>query len=270
MIDPNPLVSGRGQTALEEAGISTVVGQQEEQAQVLYEAYIKHITTGLPFITVKFAMSLDGKIATHTGDSKWISSAESRQHSHNLRYMHDAIMCGANTVLADDPQLTRRCSGGRGGTIHKQPLRVIVDGRGRTPTAARLFREQGETLLAFGRAPSAEECTGFAEFKVEVMEFPATDGLIDLKELLRRLGQRQITSVLVEGGGILIGHLFDQGLVDKVVAFIAPVIIGGEVKGAVAGRGVAKLSDAYALSRVSVAWSGPDIVVQGYVDPASV
>ena len=270
MVDPNPLVSGRGKAGLEGAGIVTTVGQNNDEAQVLNEAYIKHVTTGMPFVTVKFAVSLDGKIATHTGDSKWISSDESRQYSHNLRYMHDAIMCGANTVLADDPQLTRRCSGGRGGTIRKQPLRVVVDGRGRIPTTARIFQEQGETLLAFGRVLSHAEREGFAQLQAEVVEFAASDGLIDLRELMRHLSERQVTSVLVEGGGILVGSLFDQGLVDKVVAFIAPVIIGGPAMGAVAGRGVDRLADAYALSRVSVSRSGPDIVVHGYVGTPSI
>jgi len=269
MIDPNPAVSGRGKAELEAAGIITTVGQKNEQAQVLNEAYVKYVITGLPFITVKFAMSLDGKIATHTGDSKWISCEESRQYSHNLRYMNDAIMCGVNTILADDPQLTRRCCGGRGGTIRKQPLRVIVDGRGRTPTTARIFREQGETLLVFGRTLSPAERESFAELRADVVEFPAEDGIINLGELLHWLGQRQITSILVEGGGILVGSLFDQGLVDKVVAFIAPVIIGGQSKGAVAGRGVERLIDAHALSRVTVAQSGPDIVIQGYISPPS-
>lgn len=270
MIDPNPLVSGQGKAELEAAGIITTVGQNSDEAQGLSEAYVKHITTGRPFVSVKFAMSLDGKIATHMGDSKWISSEESRQYAHNLRYMNDAIMCGANTVLADDPQLTRRCCGGRGGTLRKQPLRVIVDGRGRTPATARIFREQGETMLAYGRALSAAERKEFAKLRAEIVTFPAVGGIIDLKELMDWLGQHQITSVLVEGGGILIGSLFDQGLVDKVVAFIAPVIIGGQAKGAVAGRGVDKLADAYAISRMSVTQSGPDIIVQGYVNSPSV
>ena len=268
MIDPNPLVSGKGKAELEGVGIVTTVGQGMEESRILNEAYTKHITTGMPFVTVKFAMSLDGKIATHTGDSKWISSEESRQYSHGLRYMHDAIMCGVNTVLADDPQLTRRCCGGRGGTIKKQPMRVIVDGRGRAPLSARIFHEQGEVLLAYGRTPTEAERWDFAELQVEVVEFPATDGSIELKELMCWLGQRQITSVLVEGGGILIGSLFDQGLVDKVTAFIAPVVIGGSAMGAVAGQGVEKLADAYALSQVSVSQIGPDIVVQGYIKPS--
>jgi diaminohydroxyphosphoribosylaminopyrimidine deaminase/5-amino-6-(5-phosphoribosylamino)uracil reductase len=268
MIDPNPLVAGRGRADLESSGIIVSLGQQYEQARELNEAYIKHISTGMPFITVKFAMSLDGKIATHTGDSKWISSEESRQFAHNLRYTNDAIMCGVNTVLADDPQLTTRCCGGRGGTTKRQPLRIVVDGRGRTPTSARIFHESGETLLAFGRPPSPQEREDFARLNADVMEFPSESGVINLKELLRWLGQRQITSILVEGGGIMIGSLFDQGLVDKAVVFIAPIIIGGPSMSPVAGRGIERLADAYSLESLAVSRCGPDILVQGYVNPA--
>jgi len=269
MIDPNPLVAGKGKAELESSGVATCLGEKHDQARELNEAYVKHITTGIPFITAKFAMSLDGKIATHTGDSKWISSEESRQFAHNLRYMHDAIMCGANTVLADDPQLTTRCCGGRGGTTKKQPLRIIVDGRGRTPSTARIFHESGETLLAFGRGPTAREREDFARLHADVVEFPAENGVINLKETLRWLGQRQITSILVEGGGTLLGSLFDQRLVDKVAAFIAPIIIGGPAMSPVAGRGVEKLAEAYALERVSVTRCGPDVLVQGYVIPGA-
>jgi diaminohydroxyphosphoribosylaminopyrimidine deaminase/5-amino-6-(5-phosphoribosylamino)uracil reductase len=267
MLDPNPLVAGKGKAELESAGIETTLGQNQEQARELNEAYLKYVTTGMPFITVKFAMSLDGKIATRTGDSRWISSEESRQYAHNLRYINDAIMCGVNTVLADDPQLTTRCCGGRGGTTKKQPLRIVIDGRGRTPSSARIFHEQGETLLVFGRAPSARERESFASLRADVVEFPAEDGVIKLKELFRWLGQRQVASVLVEGGGVLIGSLFDQGQVDKVVAFVAPIIIGGPAMSPVAGGGVEKLAEAYSLEHVSSSRSGPDIVIQGYVNP---
>jgi diaminohydroxyphosphoribosylaminopyrimidine deaminase / 5-amino-6-(5-phosphoribosylamino)uracil reductase len=267
MLDPNPLVAGKGQAKLESAGILTSVGLEAEQARELNEAYVKYVTTGLPFITVKLAISLDGKIATHSGDSKWISSEESRQFAHNLRYTHDAIMTGVNTVLADDPQLTTRCCGGRGGTTKKQPLRVIVDGHGRTPVTARVFHEQGRSLLAFGRPPTSEEVRTFADLNAEVLSLPADNGIIDLRQLLRALGRREITSVLVEGGGILNGSLFDQGVVDKVIVFIAPVIIGGEAKTAIAGHGVEKIADAYNLEHVSIARFGPDIMVQGYISP---
>ena len=130
-------------------------------------------------------------------------------------------MTGVNTVLADDPHLTTRSCGGRGGTTKKQPLRIIVDGRGRTPQSARIFHETGKTILALGRPAKADEKEAFAALGAEILELPSVDGIIELKSLLKILGDRQITSVLVEGGGILVGSLFDQGLVDRVYVFIA-------------------------------------------------
>ena len=266
MLDPNPLVSGRGKGNLEQAGIRTYVGEHEDEAKQINEAYVKFITTGMPFVTAKFATSLDGKIATKSGDSRWISSQESREKVHNMRYTTDAIMVGVNTVLADDPLLTCRCCGGRGGTARKQPLRVVVDGNGRTPPTAHLFSEPGKTLLALGRSVMPEEITAFARAGAELLELPLTEGLVDLEKLLKALGEREITSVLVEGGGILLGSLFDRGLVDKVIAFIAPIIIGGGgAKTAVAGDGIDKVADSLKLERISVEKLGDDLMVSGYV-----
>jgi diaminohydroxyphosphoribosylaminopyrimidine deaminase/5-amino-6-(5-phosphoribosylamino)uracil reductase len=266
MLDPNPLVSGRGRDELQKAGIETYLGEHEEEAKEINEAYTKFITTGLPFVTAKFAVSLDGKIATKKGDSRWISAREARKYVHCLRYTSDAIMAGVNTMLADDPHLTSRCSGGKGGTARKQPLRVIVDGEGRTPLTARVFSEPGETLLALGRTATPKEKAAFAEVGAEILELPAAEGLVDLEGLLRALGEREITSVLVEGGGILFGSLFDQGLVDKVIAFTAPIIIGGaEAKTAVAGKGVDSVADSFRLERVRVEKLGDDLMVSGYV-----
>ena len=266
MLDPNSLVSGRGKDELEKEGIKTYLGEHEEEAEEINEAYIKFITTGIPLVTAKFAISLDGKIATRRGDSRWISGIEARRYAHNLRYTTDAIMAGVNTVLADDPHLTTRCCGGRGGTTRKQPLRVIVDGKGRTPLTARVFTEPGKTLLALGRAATLEEKAAYAQAGAEILELPAAEGLVDLERLLIALGKREITSVLVEGGGILIGSLFDHGLVDKVIAFIAPIIIGGaEAKTAVAGKGVDRLADSLRLERVRVEKVGDDLMVSGYV-----
>ena len=267
-LDPNPLVSGRGREALEQESIKTHIGKHEEEAREINEAYIKFITTGMPFVTAKFAMSLDGKIATKSGDSKWISSEESRKQVHNLRHTTDAIMVGANTVLADDPLLTCRCCGGRGGTARKQPLRIVVDGRGHTLPTAKLFNEPGETLLTLAKSITSEEATAFAQLGVELLELPLTEGLVDLEKLLKALGKREITSVLVEGGGILLGSLFDHGLVDKVIAFIAPVIIGGsEAKTAVGGEGFDKIVDSLRLKNISVEKFGEDLMVSGYVNP---
>jgi diaminohydroxyphosphoribosylaminopyrimidine deaminase/5-amino-6-(5-phosphoribosylamino)uracil reductase len=266
MLDPNPLVSGRGKEKLEQNGVKTYLGEDAEAAKEVNEAYIKFITTGLPFVTAKFAISLDGKIATRKGNSRWISGPESRKYVHCLRYTSDAIMAGANTVIADDPHLTTRCSGGKGGTTHKQPLRVIVDGEGRTPLTARLFNEPGETLLVLGRAAKPEERAAFTRAGAEVIELPAAEGHVDLGRLMEELGKRQITSVIVEGGGILLGSLFDQGLVDKVIAFIAPVIIGGaDAKTAVAGKGVDQVAESFRLEELKAEKLGDDLMVSGYV-----
>lgn len=265
MLDPNPLVGGKGEEELRKRSISTYVGEHENEAREINEAYIKYITTGVPFVTVKFAMSLDGKIATRSGDSKWISSSGSRRCVHSLRYINDAIMVGVNTVLADDPQLTSRC-GERGGKTRKQPLRVIVDSLGRTPLTARIFSEPGETLLALGRPVDPVVAKALAQTGAELVELPAEDGFVDLGELLRILGQREITSVLVEGGGTLLGSLFDRRLVDKVVVFVSPVVIGGaEAVTAVGGRGVEKMVDAIRLKRVATQTCDDDVIVSGYV-----
>ncbi|MBA7487373.1 Riboflavin biosynthesis protein RibD [subsurface metagenome] len=266
MLDVNPLVSGRGKDELEGEGIKVYLGEHEEAAKEVNEAYTKFITTGMPFVTAKFAISLDGKIATKSGDSKWISSDEARKYVHNLRYTSDAIMAGVNTVLVDDPHLTARSCGGRGGTARKQPLRVIVDGKGRTPLTAQLFSEPGKTLLALGKFVTPEEKAAFAQVGAELLELPSEGGLVDLGKLLKALGERGITSVLVEGGGILLGSLFDGKLVDKVIAFIAPIIIGGkEAKTAVSGKGVDKVVDSVKLERVSLEKLGEDLMVSGYV-----
>jgi len=266
MLDANPLVSGRGKDELEREGIKVYLGEHEEEAKRVNEAYTKFITTGIPFVTAKFAISLDGKIATRSGDSKWISGDEARKYVHNLRYTSDAIMAGVNTVLVDNPRLTARSCGGRGGTARKQPLRVIVDGKGHTPLTAQLFSEPGNTLLALGKFITPEEKAAFAQVGAELLELPSEGELVDLGKLLEALGERGITSVLVEGGGILLGSLFDCKLVDKVIAFIAPIIIGGkEAKTAVSGKGVGKVVDSLKLERVSLERLGEDLMVSGYV-----
>jgi diaminohydroxyphosphoribosylaminopyrimidine deaminase/5-amino-6-(5-phosphoribosylamino)uracil reductase len=263
--DVNPVVTGRGKEELEGAGIKVYVGEHEAEAKQVNEAYAKFITQGIPFITVKFAMSLDGKIATRSGDSRWISGELARKRVHNLRYMADAVMVGVNTVLVDDPRLTARCCGS-GGMLKKQPARVIVDSKGRTPLTARVFGEPGKVILALGRLARAGEKESFTQVGAELLELPSPEGRVALERLLRALGERGITSVLVEGGGILLGALFDGGLVDKVVAFIAPVIIGGrEAVTAVAGSGVERVADSLKLEQVSVERFDEDLMVSGYV-----
>lgn len=265
IIDPSLRVCGRGKAELEAAGIKTFVGDHEESAQELNEAYIKHTHTGLPFVIGKFAMSLDGKIATKTGESRWISGEQSRRYVHTLRSQIDAIMVGVDTVIRDDPQLTAR-AGLAGGRVDKQPLRVIVDSKGRTPPTAKIFQVPGKTLVAMTKGADPEKTKALAGVGAEVVELPAKGGMVDLEELLRLLGQRQIISMMVEGGAAVFGSLFEEQLIDKVLAFVAPIVIGGHgAKNPVEGKGVETLSQATGFTRVKVEMVGSDVLISGYL-----
>ena len=266
LLDPNPQVSGRGVSKLNEAGIKTSIGEYQQEAYEINEAYIKHITTGLPFVIAKFAMSLDGKIATKTGDSKWITNNEARKYVHNLRHTMDAIMVGANTVVIDNPHLTARGCGGKGGVKKAQPLRLIVDSKGKVPLNAHIFDPPGGLLIAVVKPLDPARKKVFTQAGAEVMELPSRDGLVDIEVLLKFLGKRGIVNIMVEGGSKLFGSLFDRGLVDKVIAFISPVIIGGSTAtSAVGGNGVSKITEALHLSQVNIKNFGDNILVNGYV-----
>jgi len=213
MIDPDQRVRGAGVQKLDAAGIRTTVGIHEERAQRLNEFYVKHRLTGRPFVSAKFAMSLDGKIATHSGESRWITGDEARAHGHRLRHQHDAILVGINTVIADDPELTTRLDGEDG----RQPVRIVLDSQLRIRKSARVVG--ANTLIATTKPGRV----GLAE----VVKLPATaDGRVSLPDLLDELGKRNIISLLVEGGGEVHAAFFAQGLVDKVYAYIAPRLIG--------------------------------------------
>jgi diaminohydroxyphosphoribosylaminopyrimidine deaminase/5-amino-6-(5-phosphoribosylamino)uracil reductase len=269
MIDPNPLVSGNGIKQLRAAGIEVVVGEYEEKAGEINEGYVKFITTGFPFVIAKFAMSLDGKIATKSGDSRWISNDDARGYVQRLRHVVDAIMVGANTVINDNPRLSARGSGGgsgRGGITRIQPLRVIVDGRGRVTSSAQIFSETGKTLVVVAKPLAARKKDELLKAGAEVLELKGDSGIIDLKDLFEALGKRDITSVLVEGGNKLFGFLFDGKLVDKVLAFVSPISVGGEdAKSAVGGIGVEKVAEAEALCNVRINSFGNDVLVSGYL-----
>ena len=266
LLDPNPVVSGRGVGRLNERGIKTHIGICQQEAYEINEAYIKHITTGLPFVVAKFAMSLDGKIATKTGDSKWITKEETRNYAHALRHTVDAIMVGVNTIVADNPRLTAKGCGGRGGIGKMQPLRLVVDSTGKVPLNAHIFEPPGEVLLAVAAPFDSVKKEKFVEAGAEVLELPAREGSVDIGELLKLLGRREIVTVLVEGGGKLLGSLFDHHLVDKVLAFISPIIIGGCEAVSVGGDGVDSITKALRLSRVDIKSFGDDILVSGYVE----
>jgi diaminohydroxyphosphoribosylaminopyrimidine deaminase/5-amino-6-(5-phosphoribosylamino)uracil reductase len=262
MLDPDANVNGRGRAALEAAGITVQVGEREEEARRLNEAYIKHRTTGLPFVIAKFAASLDGRIAAASGDSRWISGPQSLEWAHEQRTMVDAIMVGANTILVDNPQLTAR-RGGR--ESERQPLRVVVDGAGRTPANARVLQGPGRALIATSERSEPSWRRALEAVGAEVLVLSGDGDSLDLKALLKALAERGVLSLLVEGGGILLGSVFDQGLVDKVQAIIAPMIIGAsEAPAAVAGRGAQRLAQAWRLREVTVERLGEDILVTGY------
>lgn len=263
MVDPNPKVSGRGIEQLRAAGIVVSVGDGAAEARRLNEAYVKHCETGLPFVVAKFAATLDGKIAAASGDSRWVAGEQARARAHEFRTRVDAIMCGVNNVLLDDPQLTARPGGV---TAERQPLRIVADSRGRTPLDAKLLGPGGRTLIATTAASSPEWRAAVERGGAEALVLPEdAHGRVDLAALMLALGERDVISVLAEGGGILHAALFAAGLVDKVHAFIAPKIVGGSLYPAVAGEGATHMTDALTLQDVEVERLGDDVLIMGYV-----
>jgi len=264
-IDPDPRVSGKGIAALRRARIEVEVGVLEAEARRLNEAYWKHVTTGLPFVTLKMAASLDGKIATRAGDSRWITGDSARAAAHRLRAEHDAVMVGIGTVIADDPELTAR----RGERVVKRPLRVIVDSRGRVPLKAKVLDDAADhpTIVAVtGRAP-ATKLDALRRRGAEPLVFEGQDGRVDIAALIAHLGRRgDLRSVLIEGGGSLAASALRAGLVDKVIWFIAAVMVGGRrAPTGVEGDGVARMADALPLEDVKVRRFGRDIMIEGYL-----
>jgi len=243
--DPNPKHNGRGLRMLRRAGIRVDAGLLADEAIRLNEAFNKWITARMPFVIAKAAMSLDGKIATRTGDSKWITSEAARRETHKLRAAADAVMVGANTVIRDNPQLTIR-HGVRG----KQPRRIVVDARGRTPVGAKLFSDiyRNHTIVLTTTLSAARWRRYLPLEGITVIVLPHKRGRIDLRAALKALGKRYITSLLVEGGGELLGSLFDARLVDRVALFYAPIVIGGRgAVAAVAGEGADSVGKAVRL-----------------------
>ena len=262
LIDPNPEVNGRGVETLRAAGVDVAVGDGEAQSRRLLEGYLKHRATGLPFVIAKFAATLDGKIAASSGDSRWVAGEAARAWAHEHRTKVDAIMCGVNNVLLDDPQLTARPDGV---TADRQPLRIVADSRGRTPLDAKVLGAGGPTLIATTAASPPDWRAGVEAAGAEACVLSAgEDGRVDLRELLRLLGERGVLTLLVEGSGVLHGSMFAVGLVDKVHAIIAPKIIGGSAYPAVAGAGVARMADALTLHDIEVERLGDDVAIIGY------
>lgn len=265
--DPDSNVNGGGHRALREAGVRVSAGDGEAEARRINEAFFKHRSTGLPFVIAKFAASLDGRIAAASGDSRWVSGPETRRWSHQLRTRIDAILVGSSTVIVDDPLLTARPDDQ---DFERQPLRVVVDTRGRTPPMARVFTGPAKTLVATVIGSPPEWSAALKARGAEVLVLPGAGEHVDLPSLLAELGRRDILSLLVEGGGVILGSFFDHGLVDKVHAVIAPMIIGAAgAPTAVAGKGAYRMAGVMRLGDLTVERMGEDILVTGYPEYAS-
>mgnify|MGYP000844851779 CR=1 FL=1 len=262
MTDPNPLVAGRGLQQLRQAGIEVIEGVLAKEAARLNEVFIKWITTKMPFVVLKTAMSLDGKIATSTGDAKWITGPAARRRVHLYRQCYDAILVGIGTVLADDPALTVRLPGAT-----KNPLRVIVDSQARTPLTAQVVTDgKAPTIIAVAPDAPPERVAALRATGAEIMVVPRGYGGIDLRQLLAELGRRQITSVLVEGGSRINGTFFAENLVDKVYWFVAPKFIGGEAApGPIGGQGATSMREAVLLEDLSFEQIEEDFLISGYI-----
>jgi len=264
--DPNPLNSGRGAKELRETGIEVEVGPLADQAAKLNEVYIKYITTKRPFVILKSAMSLDGRIATRTGDSKWITSESSRAYVHQLRGELDAILVGIETILRDNPRLTVRTQDPGPRIPVKNPIRIIVDSRARVPSDAKVLDGEAPTLVAVTKYAPAEKLNELKRRGAGVLIVDDKARRINLDKLMVELGRSEITSVLIEGGGQVNASALADGIVDKVLFFIAPKIIGGaRAPGPVAGEGPAKLNQAIGLRNISLRRFGDDILVEGYI-----
>ena len=263
--DPNPLVSGRGIRKLRKAGIEVETGILQKECRLLNEAFIKYITRKIPFTVLKLAATLDGKIATATGDSRWISCDDARRLVHRLRSEADAVLVGSGTVIADDPLLTVRHYSG---AHKKNPVRIIVDSRLRTPLSSQVLRTAHEikTIIATTQQAPKSKIAKTKQCGADVLVVSSRNNRVDLKRLMRHLPAQGIASVLIEGGSELSAAALHDGIVDKVLFFYAPKIIGGaHARSMVGGKGVPRISDAISLTDVHYKKIGKDILVEGHI-----
>jgi len=263
MIDPNPLNNGKGKKELEKNGVNVRVGILAEEAAKLNEVFIKYVTKKMPFVTIKVAESLDGKIATRTMDSKWITADESRDYSHSLRSEMDAVLVGVNTIMRDNPILTSR--------KNKSPIKIVLDSKLRVPENANIFSKKSPALniIAVLRKSLKDphifkKVERFNKKGILIVACPGKNNRIDLEWFLKELAELEISRLLVEGGGDTIAGFLEQGFVDRVLFFIAPKIIGGRnAVTSVEGKGIAKVRQSINLKNVKVEMIGEDILITG-------
>ena len=264
MTDPNPLVNGNGIKMLQEAGMEVETGLLEEKIRRQNEVFIKYITTGTPFVVLKSAMSIDGKTATVSSESRWISGEESRKLVHRMRQRYSSILVGVDTVIKDDPMLNVRLPSKN----LRQPLKVIVDSSLRIPMQAKVMTNDPQlTLVAATALASKEKVREIERAGAQVMICPSKGGQIELAYLVKALGVMEIDSILIEGGSKVAFSALEEGIVDKVVTFIAPRILGGEgAPTPVGGKGIGKIEDAIGLEDIRVSRVGKDLMVEGRIN----
>jgi diaminohydroxyphosphoribosylaminopyrimidine deaminase / 5-amino-6-(5-phosphoribosylamino)uracil reductase len=259
--DPNPLVAGRGVRQLRRAGTKVRVGLLEAECRALIEPFSKYITRRLPFVTLKLAATLDGKIATVSGDARWISNVESRQWVHRLRNQVDAVLVGVETVRADDPQLTCRIPGGR------NPWRVVLDSRLRIPISARILRQRapGKTIVATTDGVSAARARAIEALGAEVWRLPRRNRRVSWLPLLKKLASSGVVTVMIEGGANVAASALKEKIVDKIVFFYAPKILGGDGRVMFDALGIRRMRQSIPVKRLQVRKSGGDLIVSGYL-----
>lgn len=259
-MDPNPKVAGKGVQILRDHGIEVETGLLEKECLALNEIFFHYITTGRPFVAMKYAMTLDGKIAAHTGDSKWVTGEEARQHVHMLRKQYRAILVGIGTVLADDPMLNCRIE------ENVDPVRIVCDSKLRLPLTSQLVKTAKEipTIAAYATADREKE-ESLRQAGVELI-YAERDGQVDFEALMKELGQRGIDSVLIEGGGAIHGTVLTSGLAKKVYCYVAPKLIGGrDARSPVEGDGFAQMKEALPVIDLEIKKLGEDLCISGYL-----
>ncbi|MCS6897586.1 MAG: bifunctional diaminohydroxyphosphoribosylaminopyrimidine deaminase/5-amino-6-(5-phosphoribosylamino)uracil reductase RibD [Nitrospira sp.] len=266
MNDPNPSVNGRGVAALRRAGLAVTVGVGRREAEELNRAYSHWMRTKRPYVILKAGMTLDGKIATVTGQSRWITGRQSRREVHRLRSEVDAVLIGVGTVLSDDPSLTARTGPRLARLAPKQPLRVVVDSGLRIPPKARVLahQEMAKTVVATIHGADPAKRRALLRRGIEVLTLPRTGGQVSLPALMNELGRREVTSVLLEGGSELNAAMLKARLVQHVRFYIAPLLFGGnDTKNVIGGRGPARLASAFKLNNLSTRMVGGDLMIEG-------